>query len=203
MSVIAATRSIGPPGRRPVELGVRAVEVAGQALGIGEPGERTEVGPLRSFERSAATPCGRRRPVPARTAGTRRSARRPRDRRPARGPGTTTSASNARSQSSEASQPGTEPISANGVPPLNTRSPANSTEQSGSQTTTSSRRVGRPLRRGAARPADRRRTRRAGRRTSRSAAPSVRSPQSTGSNTGVGRADRRRQHLRRGSPRDR
>ena len=142
MSVIAASKIDRPAGRRAVELGVRAMEVAGQALGIGETGERTEVGPLRSFERGVTAPAavgGQFLHEPQVLA----------DRLEHLGAADRSMAGHddlrveARSQSSEASQPATEPISANGVPPLNTRSPTKRTEQSGSQTTTSSVGVGR------------------------------------------------------------
>ena len=89
------------------------MEVAGQALGIGEAGERTEVGPLRNFERSVATlaAVGGQFLHEPQVLTDRLEDLGPADRPVARDHDVRVDAC---SQSSEASQPGTEPISANG-----------------------------------------------------------------------------------------
>ena len=122
------------PQRGAVELGVRPVQVADDPLGV-ESGRRTRRGRSRG-------------PCPAVTARPRAPARARRTNRrypttssitsgphTAPCPGTIVVAPSGLTTSSSTSMaPATEPCSRNGVPPLNSRSPAKSTRRSGSQT---------------------------------------------------------------------
>ena len=75
--------------------------------------------------------------VAARTRSTSSAGRRPPDRTPGRGRGRSSRRRTRATLRPTASDPDTEPITTNGVPPLNTRSPVNSTLRSGTHATTS------------------------------------------------------------------
>ena len=119
-----------PAARGPGQLRVGAVQVPDDALGVRPAGEPAEVGLPGRLQRRQARRAALGRPARGRSAGSRGSPRSGRcPRTPARGRARRSGRRAASTTcSSTSTQPATDPISRNGVPPLNTRSPQNSTD---------------------------------------------------------------------------
>ncbi len=127
----------GVAGTGALALGEGAVQVAGQALGMGERGEATEVGLAGGLEGAEPGRAWPRRRSSGGSGGTPRPTSTTSGPHTSPWPGTITSGSSSIRQSRATSDPATDPMRTKGVPPLNTRSPVNRTRCSGIHATTS------------------------------------------------------------------